>query len=195
MNEPEDPGGTTPQVSNYVTICSGMETEGSILETDGSECSKANVKRKRISNRKVCKHCNKRKRSNHKSGILVDTDCNCKSISDTEQTHKLQPLIDNDETPSKVDITKSPSSSSQNQDLRPLPVGRVTYQQSDIAPYIVHVQKEQTEPSQNTTIHPISFGHFLKKSAYSNIINGSLKKLEETGFLLLFQTMRMLTNS
>ncbi|KAL4710539.1 hypothetical protein ACJJTC_008941 [Scirpophaga incertulas] len=85
MFDPEDPGGTCPQVSSIVTIdCSGMETEGSILETDCSENASITNKRKRTSARKVCKHCNKRKRRHRDSSSNHDLDCLCENTQGTK---------------------------------------------------------------------------------------------------------------
>ncbi|KAL4721401.1 hypothetical protein ACJJTC_001597, partial [Scirpophaga incertulas] len=99
MNGPDDPGGTIPQASNFVIInstevsnvnnetesnlvtvnynFSGMDTEGSILDTD-SECKS---KRKRTSVKRLCKHCNKKKRK-HKSSTIgneSEFECHCNS--------------------------------------------------------------------------------------------------------------------
>ncbi|KAL4707853.1 hypothetical protein ACJJTC_001799 [Scirpophaga incertulas] len=85
MFDPEDPGGTSPQVSSIVTIdCSGMETEGSVLETDCSENASITNKRKRTSARKVCKHCNKRKRRHRDSSSNHDLDCLCENTQGTK---------------------------------------------------------------------------------------------------------------
>ncbi|KAL4707099.1 hypothetical protein ACJJTC_011425 [Scirpophaga incertulas] len=110
MFDPEDPGGTSPQVSSIVTIdCSGMETEGSILETDCSENASITNKRKRTSARKVCKHCNKRKRRHRDSSSNHDLDCLCENTQGTK--------LASDEHSEIVHI-KPPTSQPQLQNMR-----------------------------------------------------------------------------
>ncbi|CAK1596023.1 unnamed protein product [Parnassius mnemosyne] len=84
MLEPEDPGGTSLQVSHVVTIdASGMETEGSIIDTDCSENTKS-VKRKRISAR------NQKKRRNHRPSGLSDCQLSPNDLKDNVITKALE---------------------------------------------------------------------------------------------------------
>lgn len=186
MNEPEDPGGTVPQASYFVTLAhkSDMDTEGSFLDTDCSDTNK--TKRKRSSARRMCKHCNKRKRRNHNQNknsndFLSDIDCHCNVVND-ENVLKTTAEIP---SPHSVPIlnqnnTSNPRSLHSNDvnNSAHTPIGRLLYQASDAAPYIVHIQKEKnSENDNNNMIHPVALGRFLKKYSFKNIINGSLKKI------------------
>jgi hypothetical protein len=179
MDEPEDPGGTVPQASNIVTIeynCSGMDTEGSVRDTDGSESKNNTHKRKRTSSRKICKTCNKKKRRHQKSSSILpinELDCHC--------------LHDNSDHTPNNSITPSPTlhDSPTNEIIR-TSISRSSYQASDAAPYIIHVQKDQIQPNDNVSIHPVSLGHFLKRHNFKNIINGSLKKIGRNRITISF---------
>lgn len=173
MNEPEDPGGTIPPASNFVTISvshgkSDMDTDGSFRDTDGSE---HNIKRKRTSARRICKHCNKKKRKNHKSSIVdfTPSDCQC-------ELHDLNNKIRESTDKTNSDST-TPHSSQTTDTSRSFTTSRPFYLATDLAPFTIHIQKEQITPNENVRLHPIAFGHFLKKNGFKNIINGSLKRI------------------
>ncbi|KAL0838620.1 hypothetical protein ABMA28_016705 [Loxostege sticticalis] len=191
MNEPDDPGGgSIPQASNFVTISDNipiMDTDTNI-DTDGSE--NLNAKRKRTSARKVCKHCNKKRRKHHKTSIYgpfneFECQCtnepsnpNCTSSAPTNFSNKQ---VNDTHCPTQTisqswNPTQNISQSSPPTDTF-TPVGRPQYVATDLGPYTVHVQKIQSSPSENITLHPVSFGRFLKRNAFKNIVNGSLKKI------------------
>lgn len=65
-------------------------------------------------------------------------------------------------------------------------VARPTYQSSDAAPYLVHIQKQTVSPNDGVTLHPISFGRFLKRNSISGIVNGSLKRIGRNKISLSF---------
>jgi hypothetical protein len=179
MSVPDDPGGGCLQVSNYITISnkSDMETEGSIVDSDCSFGKNSAAKRRRSSSRKICKHC-KKKRRHQKSTSSSENDCDCLSecveqIIPTSQINNIPTC-----SPSPVPhVTHTESA-------RPF-LNRQLYQASDVSPFIVHVQKEQL-PNENISIHPISFGHFLKKNSFKNIVNGSVKKIGRNRVTLSF---------
>jgi hypothetical protein len=138
MDDPEDPGGTVPQASNVITIeysCSGMDTEDSFRDTDGSE-NKINAnKRKRSSARKVCKTCNKKKRRHQKNSSILpinEVDCQC---SNNNPENTIEP------TQKPVDIPSLTPHDSSTTDTIRTSLSRSSYQASDTAPYIIHIQK------------------------------------------------------
>ncbi|XP_037871796.2 uncharacterized protein LOC101743837 [Bombyx mori] len=176
MLEPEDPGGTSLQVSHVVTIdASGMETEGSIIDTDCSENIKS-VKRKRISTR------NQKKRRNHKHTDLPDCQLSPNDIKDNvipkvlESDDKITEIHHNEVANSK-NITSNPRTA------------RLLYQASDPAPYDVHIQKI-LQPNQTGSIHPVQFGFFLKKNSIKSIVEGSIKKIGRNRLSFQFKTFQ-----
>lgn len=174
MDPPIDPGGTTPQVSANITIPfnNSFDILGeSSMDTDGS--SVASSKRKRVrGERRICKHCNK-KRRRHTKGLeskIKDSDCQC--IEDENQTLVSIPVVNNTES---VKPASPPST-----------LSRTLYNAEDVAPYVVHVQKNETHPNDNTTLHPIAFGRFLHTNKINNIVNGSLKRIGRNRLSLSF---------
>lgn len=179
MNEPDDPGGgSTPQVSSFVTVSydgERMDAEGSHPDTDSSinlnNSSATNATKRKRSYARKCKHCNKGKRKAHKSSIIGITDCQC-DISDSEQP----PSMDSIQSSGYSMSAPSTSNTQTVRDSRPT-LGRLKYQASDVAPYNVHILKDASSTGENCNIHPVSFGNFLKKNNFKNIIDGSLKKI------------------
>lgn len=168
MMEPEDPGGTSLQVSHVVTIdASGMETEGSIIDTDCSDSTKS-VKRKRVSVRNE----KKRKSSQNFPNDLKDN-ITPKVIESDVKTTEIPP----NEAAHSNNIPDSPR------------VARSLYQASDPAPYVVHVQKIM-ETNQTGSVHPIQFGFFLKKNYVKSIVEGSIKKIGRNMLSLQFETFK-----
>ncbi|XP_028172351.1 uncharacterized protein LOC114361497 [Ostrinia furnacalis] len=179
-DDPHDPGGTAPPVSNYVTISrnsSCLDTEGSVTDNNNCESNVSHAKRKRTLSRKVCKHCNKKRRSRHNKSNVFDStnvfECQCILSSSTNELQDAPIVSSLDPSPSTANLsanenlTNSPSA----------PVARPSYVASDLAPYVVHIQRVPSDPNENCTIHPISFGFFLKKNGIRNIIDGSLKRI------------------
>lgn len=185
MSVPDDPGGSGLQVSNYVTISnkSDMDTEGSVIDSDCSINTKnAASKRRRTSSRKVCKHCNKKRRHQSSSTAPSENDCLCNQefVETVIQSHQT----DNTSMgPPKVPQTHSNSNSAES-------MSRQLYQSSDASPFVVHIQREQKDPKENCSIHPVSFGHFLKKSCFKGIVNGSLKKIGRNRVTLSFNNFQ-----
>jgi hypothetical protein len=176
MNEPHDPGGTSPQVSNFVTIAydnaSGMETERSILDTDESDVSLRNAKRKRSTIKRICKHCNKKRKTGSKhSKTISENDCQCNNestefVQNSQQPPEHHSMLTEPQSLHNISI-KAPNTS----------VARILYNASDASPYVIHVQRELTSTNDKNSIHPVAFGHFLKKHSYKNIVNGSIKRI------------------
>jgi len=178
MEPPGDPGGSIPEVAYVVSIydCSSMDTDASTSVKDG------NTRRKRSAIR-TCRHCNK-KRSKRQYGDdkkLRDDDCHCPSdnnlnekslIASTSHSHTHSPQIQR-----PVDNSLS---------VTPPPVARLLYQKSDAYPYLIHIQRNQLSPNDGITLHPITFGKFLKNNTFSNIINGSLKRIGRNRLAISF---------
>ncbi|XP_028174015.1 uncharacterized protein LOC114362705 [Ostrinia furnacalis] len=192
MCEPDDPGGgVVPQASNFVTISNNltdMETDGSLFDTDGSGNNVISKnKRKRSSVQKVCKHCNKKRRRNRKSnlgGTASEFECQCinelATLTQTASTPTDSSQVGDTLVPGQK-TSEIPGSSETR-----TPVGRDLYVATDLAPYTVHVQKEQSSPNENCTLHPVSFGHFLKRNNIKNIVNGSLKRIGRNRISIAF---------
>jgi hypothetical protein len=181
MSVPDDPGGSSLQVSHYVTVSnkSDMETEGSVIDSDCSFNGKNSAnKRRRTSTRKICKHCNKKRRHQKSTTAPSENDCECLNefTESTIESQNNHPLVSPPTVSQKISSTESTSPS----------LTRQLYQSSDAAPYVVHIQKEQSVPNENCSLHPVSFGHFLKKYSFKNIVNGSLKKIGRNRVTLSF---------
>lgn len=190
MEEPPDPGGSVPPVGNHVTIETTVPTIASTLmsnstalmsatasnesgmETDGSICNRS-LKRARPN--KMCRHCNKRRRKRNSVSEPKENDCICS----TTEVISEAPMV-----------TKQPDStpvvpSNDNIRPRPSPIGREFYESTDVAPYLVHIQKE-SNPDDSTVLHPIAFGKLLQKQQFTNIVNGSLKRIGRNKIALAF---------
>ncbi|XP_073946186.1 uncharacterized protein [Choristoneura fumiferana] len=183
MEEPDDPGGGVPQVHHTVTISSinkpepdnGMDTD----HTDSSVTSDKN--RKRVCpSRKICRHCNKKRRRNKNKNpdyILTENDCNC--TNDSVNKVDIQPIP-------TTTINNSTTNMNSPSPPQPTDTFRKVYVNTDCSPFVVHVQRMQDAPNDGTSIHPISFGNFLKKKSFKNIINGSVKRIGRNRVTLSF---------
>lgn len=174
-DEPPDPGGTVPPVGVNVTIAAD-----SSMDTD---CSVRSERRKRTRiARRICKHCNKKRRQ-HKQAADGKIGCNCDSDSNEQNVSivESETAASSAATPSPNTIAPAPLSTSSAQ--QPLAqIGRSKYESSDVAPYVVHIQKSGDTP----TIHPVSFGQYLKKKDVKGIINGSVKRLGRNKLCISF---------
>lgn len=188
MEEPDDPGGGVPQVHHTVTISCINEKDDILdngIDTDHTDSSITSEKnRKRICpSRKICRHCNKKRRSNKtkKSDyVMTENDCDCATTDSVIKVHNNQPINMETNTPITNISTNSPSPPQLTDNFRKL------YINTDCSPFVVHVQKIQDAPNDGTSIHPISFGNFLKKQSYKNIINGSVKRIGRNRVSLSF---------
>ncbi|XP_063395086.1 uncharacterized protein LOC134680034 [Cydia fagiglandana] len=138
-----------------------VEIESS-MDTDTSVNNKNDLKRKVYKNKR-CKDCNK-KRKRNSGGEYV---CECEIVQKT-QVHTI----------TNTDTNKVVS------DIQTTKVGRNLFSTSDVAPFTVHVQLKQTDP--NSSLHPVSFGRFLVKNGFKNIINGSVKRIGRTRISMAF---------
>lgn len=170
MKDPPDPGGGNPQdVASYVTVESSMDTDTSVSKS-----------RKRIKLNKICKNCHKKKRRNHHGAPLKETDCSCIGACDS--------ILTNEPIKSVLPITTSQSP--------PVPttqsnvLSRKYYGETDMAPFIIHVQKEQTSLTDGTSLHPVTFGNFLKKNNMTNVVNGSVKRIGRNRVSLAFANFK-----
>lgn len=155
MDRPDDPGGgIVPLPACFVVVSNGSEMETDASETDASSVSKGH-KRSRV--HKSSKHKSHKKKKEH----VQD------SIS-TEPQAVINP---------PTAINPSPVVESTPQKPPPVIVTRTLYESTDIAPFIVHIQRQQEAPNDGTTLHPISLGKFLKRFAFRNIIDGSVKRI------------------
>lgn len=186
MNEPPDPGapgGSVPPAANFVTISTNkVLSNESGMDTDGSVTQRAARKRSRLS--KICKNCNMKKRK-HAQAIDGKTGCRC---SDSEASDNISNSNNNIPTqcienptvliPSSSNTGPSPQSYTS--------VARTKYESTDIAPFIVHVQREMKTPDDGSILHPVTFGKFLKRNAFQSIVNGSVKRIGRNRISLEF---------
>lgn len=214
MNEPPDINGgdlgsdLNPPVGSYVCISNKNDGTGSEMDTDGSISKTNEISRKRIRQNKICRHCNKpRKRSKRKlngdteiTDFTCENECNCTSINEkpdlSQETFK-SPSTFNITSPHTVsqpqqastDATSNPAPST-NESSSPAAaqVGRREYVSSDSSPYLVHVQKITNAPNDGTILHPITFGNFLKKNNFKNIVSGSVKRIGRNRCAVSFST-------
>lgn len=176
MEPPDDPGGgEVPGVGYNVTISneSGMETDGSVKSSSGARKRRATVN-------KHCSKCHKKSRNRRRNEgkEIKPNECDCIPLfNNNTNTQSITP----------PQFTDSQLNSNQsNQYKKPESVARLTYQASDAAPYVVHVQKIQQTSNDNVTVHPIAFGRFLKRHSIHNIVNGSLKRIGRNRLSLSF---------
>lgn len=196
MNRPPDPGEGDPggpPVGCYVTLSeSGMDTDGN-MSTDGGGKTASSGRKRARAHHKHCKSCNKKKAKYCKGDKRNDKDefyctCSVETITETSSPHSMAstsacppptPLTTVTTTPTPNTIVKDTGANS-----RPTPIGRVEYQPSDASPFIVHVTKESDNEAY--TLHPITFGRFLKRSNFKSIINGSVKRIGRNRISLAF---------
>lgn len=178
MEEPPDPGGSrpVPPAAYYVTISneSGMDTDGSITASGTRP-----LKRSRC--RKVCKECNKHKKKGNHSTPKT-SECHC-SDNDVITEKPQNEVVSTDRQTQKqnekiniVSLQKLPNDPAP-QSQTSTSVARTQFEQTDSAPYSIHVQRIQVSPNDPVSLHPIALGKFLKHSAFQNVINGSVKRL------------------
>jgi hypothetical protein len=188
-----DPGGTIPPGSNAQTpmeiLISAVESS---MDTDVSVSNTTETKLKRKLLSVVCKNCNKRKR---KSGRKIgQNDCKCEdnlqhNLSEESNYVTSSPVpvpvpVVGVETPT---IPGPTLNSDVNDSLSTrVPVGRARYQDTDIAPFVVHVQKEAS--TEGTTLHPITFGRFMQRNNIQGIEDGSIKRVGRNRISLAFKT-------
>ncbi|XP_059061881.1 uncharacterized protein LOC131854757 [Achroia grisella] len=111
----------------------------------------------------------------------MDTDCSFNLSDHSGTKRKRKSAIANILNNEDKQETSNPGliNNQDNDSTRPqTSISRVYYQSHDAAPFIVHIQKILSSPDDKTTLHPIDFGRYLKKSFYKNVVvDGSLKKI------------------
>ena len=112
----------------------------------------------------MCKHCKNRRR-HHKVSVTAGTAdeyCQCGNSfhnNHFKESQVLDKTVGSDISPS-APISQNYMATDSN--TARTPICRPTYLASDLAPYTVHILREQADPNNNRNIHPVSFGHFLK---------------------------------
>lgn len=133
------------------------------VSTD-SDCSGSTRSLKRNRHQHSCKLRKRRKRHAHDR----ETNCNCLESSSPKKS-----------TVSEVEMTASPP--------HPTPtVTRQSYKSTDVAPFVIHVQKTESTPNSGTSMHPVAFGKFLEKNGIQNVVNGSVKQIGRNKFTIAF---------
>ncbi|XP_073944128.1 uncharacterized protein [Choristoneura fumiferana] len=191
--EPPDPGGSSslqpPSPAYYVTVNNNSEGNNdnhkdndSVMgfDSDASHASasaeNSKTSRKRSFVRHICKTCNKKTRHRNNSGSDPNKSCNCNTDTDPDSPTIISEKV----TPNSADETISKDNQGK------VSIGRKSYQPSDASPYLIHVQRIETSPSDNTTLHPVTFGNFLLKQKYKNIVNGSVKRIGRNRIAVAF---------
>lgn len=168
MEDPP-PGDNVPPAGRFVTI-----SNESGMETDGSASTRALKRSKHRVN--VCKHCNKRRRK-HQGQDTKDSDCSCTDPPLSPKTSTTTIFEKNSTT--NVEINNKEVSP-------PTPIGRTCYNDKDASPYVVHIIKTSSTPNEDVSVHPVTFGRFLKKNSFQNIVNGSVKKIGRNKISIAF---------
>ena len=65
---------------------------------------------------------------------------------------------------------------------------KCTYSENDVAPYIVHVQKKEIDPSSGTILRPIKFGQFLYNLKVQGVVRDGVKRIGRNRFSVEFQS-------
>lgn len=112
--------------------------------------------------RSVCKYCNKKSKKNNGGGYT----CDCTVQVVTKKAAELE-----------MEGGKNNKSA----------IGRNLFIGTDVSPFTIHVQTNKTNA--NSSLHPVSFGKFLVKSNFRNIINGSVKRIGRTRISMAFSEM------
>ncbi|XP_072935944.1 uncharacterized protein [Epargyreus clarus] len=186
-----DPGGPEiPQVGANIIIHneSSMDTDSSIRS-----------ERKRVkAARKFCKNCNKKKRTDKsKHHNNSNRSCMClseESSGNEKKKHRAHKKVDIsspplESSPADVCNTSNLEVSNTQDTVSTEPTRRIRYYiATDNAPFLVHVQKVTQSLSDGATLHPITFGNFLKKNnnVIKNIVNGSLKRIGRNRISMAF---------
>lgn len=189
MAEPPDlaePGGSVPPAASYVTVASSE----SGMDTDGSLVSSRSVKRSR--SHKICKH-KKKKRPISSDKIHADSHCSCSEheiITEQPNDSFVKPYPvhqgkDGKNEPACNNNNPTNNSSPQSHNI-PVSVARPQYESTDVAPYVVHVQRIQQSPDDSSVLHPLAFGKLLKRNAFQSIVNGSVKRLGRNRVAIAF---------
>ncbi|KAL0818181.1 hypothetical protein ABMA28_008693 [Loxostege sticticalis] len=193
MNEPPDPGESPPVAGTFVTIEMASNSfaplvgpmvpisNDSAMDTDGAP-STSNRKRSRVHR---CKLCNKRKRKNRGQEIR-ENDCACDAVPSPVQSPSPSPKK-NTNVPMDAQMNVvQPNIEKDSQPSSTLDLSRKCYNNTDVAPYIVHVQRVLKSPNDGSTMHSVSFGKFLQKNGFKNIIQGSVKQIGRNKIALSF---------
>lgn len=185
MNEPPDlaaSGGMVPPATNFVEVSTNNTVHNeSGMDTDGSGFHRSVLKRSRL--HKICKNCNKKKRKHAKA---VDGKTGCLCVENESSDSVSNDIPNNSNQPLEKPIVLSSTS---NNGLSPqgfISIARTKYEHTDIAPFVVHVQRETQSPDDSTTLHPVTFGKFMKRNAFQSIVEGSVKKIGRNRISLAF---------
>lgn len=180
-----------PSVGYCVTVSesgkeSGMESDGSILSNSSVNTSNKGIKRVRLHSNKKCKTCRKKKKHNKNTNVPEPNSCCCSdNVIIVENPQVPQPSSSTTTTNINA-VSTNFNVTDTNTTARPPPVGRTQYESTDVYPYVVHVQKETTNSNDGYTLHPITFGRFLKNNHIYNIVNGSVKRIGRNRMSLSF---------
>lgn len=171
MEEPPDPGGTVPPAGCFVTI--ENESVDSIVNMDIDVSLTSRTIATPPPASPSTSNGNKRRKKGH---AIHGND-----IHSADSEVLAAPLLPKNDSKiannAEIPKDKSPSF---------VPIGRSQYDVTDCAPYIVHVQRPQLSSNDGSTLHPITFGRFLKKHNIKNIINGSVKRIGRNRITLSF---------
>ncbi|KAI5636969.1 hypothetical protein NE865_10269 [Phthorimaea operculella] len=188
------------------TISVVTNDELSKMDTDGSVSSRAGdteqTGRKRTRYIRICRVCSKRRKKTNNGQPISGDICQCENIASSSNENtivlkKVTPVIESPTLPQKqksppnvqpvdghskqipqhVAQTKSQLDNSQNNAHQGRQNSRTEYLRTDVAPYLIHVQRIESSPNDGTILHPITFGNLLRKMNCQNVIPGSVKRI------------------
>ncbi|KAL0895859.1 hypothetical protein ABMA27_011882 [Loxostege sticticalis] len=167
MTDPPDPGEplTVPPAASFVTV-----------ESQESETDHSTPPRKRVKGKKSRRHQEKIERR-HRSNDEVD-----ESSLPSQQENMI---INNGSDLPRLQLTPKANSSDLPRS-QPTPIARNLYNESDSAPYVVHVQKIEKTPNEGSPMHALAFGKFLKQNSFQCIVNGSVKQIGRSKISISF---------
>lgn len=65
---------------------------------------------------------------------------------------------------------------------------RSKYSDSDVAPFIINIQKNETDPASGVTLRAINFGHFLYKNSIPGVVKDGVKRIGRNRFAVEFDS-------
>lgn len=113
------------------------------------------------------------------------------------QSRPLKRVAENDVdvSISKKSIINHPSSAIQSTFTHPdFDVARSKYSDSDIAPFIINIQKNENDPASGVTLKPINFGHFLYKNDVPGVVKDGVKRIGRNRFAVEFNSAHHANN-
>lgn len=92
-------------------------------------------------------------------------------------------------TPALAPSSLSPTINTVTQSVNTPPIAhRTMFNNNDVGPFVVHVEKIESDLQAGTTLHPVNFGRFLFRHQVPNIVTGSIKKIGRNRIAIQFNS-------